>query len=171
MDTLKKYLPWALVIVVVSTVGVIIFMPAKPAVVPTSQLLGQAYAIQGQDHIEIGAKHIAYNSNPPTSGPHYTLPAAWGVYQTELPDEQLVHNLEHGGIWISYKNIDATTKAALENIARSNPKMIMTPRKNDDANFVLASWGQLQKFDTYNEAAVLAFIKANKNQSPEPQAQ
>src|SRR3989344_5078 len=52
--------------------------------------------------VAVGASHEAYNSNPPTSGPHYEQPSRWGVSQAELPDEQLIHNLEHGGIWISY---------------------------------------------------------------------
>jgi hypothetical protein len=93
------------------------------------------------------------------------------VHGTELSDEQVIHNLEHGGIWISYKGIDATTTAALEKIAKSQSKIIMTPRANDDAPIVLASWGRLQKFQTYDEQGILAFIEANKNHSPEPLAQ
>ena len=129
---------------------------------------GETFAVQGQEHIAVGASHPEYNSNPPTSGWHYTQPANWGVYQTELPDEQVIHNLEHGGVWISYKDIDDATKAALENIAASRPKIILEPRSKNDAPIVLASWGRLQKFQTFNEQAILAFIDANSNKSPEP---
>ncbi len=167
MHRLSKLYVWGTVIFLVSGIITVLLMPRPNH----KQELGQSYPIQGQDHIEVGATHAPYNSNPPTSGPHYVLPAKWGVYQTELPDEQLVHNLEHGGIWISYKNIDAKTKTALEKIARSQPKIIMTPRANDDAPIVLASWGRLQTSQTYDEKGILAFIEANKNQSPEPLAQ
>src|SRR3989338_5338229 len=71
---------------------------------------GEPFPIQGRDHIAVGAQHEPYRSNPPTSGSHYAQPADWGVYEQELPDEQLIHNLEHGGIWISYKDIDQDTK-------------------------------------------------------------
>jgi len=129
---------------------------------------GEAFAIQGQEHIAVGASHPEYNSNPPTSGWHYGQPANWGVYQSELPDEQVLHNLEHGGIWISYKDIDDTAKTALEKIAKSNSKVIVTPRSKNDAPIVLASWGRLQKLQTLDKQAILAFIEANSNKSPEP---
>lgn len=132
--------------------------------------LGEAFANQGQEHIAVGASHPEYNSNPPTSGSHYVQSANWGVYQTELPDEQVIHNLEHGGIWISYTGIDDATKSALEKIAKSNSKIIVTPRSKNDAPIVLASWGRLQKFQTLDEQAIRAFIEANRNKSPEPSA-
>ncbi len=167
MHRLSRLFVWGAGVFLVGGIIVVLLLP-KPN---HRQELGQSYPIQGQDHIEIGASHAPYNSNPPTSGPHYVKPAVWGAYQTELPDEQLVHNLEHGGIWISYKGIDATTKTALEKIASSQQKLIMEPRANDDAPIVLASWGRLQKFQTYDEKGIIAFINANKNQSPEPLAQ
>ncbi len=155
-------------VVVVGGIGwLIIFAPSRLE----RPRPGEAIEIQGQAHIAVGTAHPAYNSNPPTSGPHYAQSATWGVHDTELPDEQLIHNLEHGGIWISYKGISATTTAALGKITRSQSKIIMEPRANDDAPIVLASWGRLQKFQTYDEQGILAFIEANKNQSPEPLAQ
>lgn len=155
------------VAVIAGVVWLIAFAPARPA----RERPGEAFPIQGQTHIAVGATHPAYNSNPPTSGPHYAQPARWGVYQSELPDEQLVHNLEHGGIWISYKDIDDTIISSLEKIATSQPKIILEPRSKNDAPIVLASWGRLQKFQTYDEQGILAFIEANRNQSPEPLAQ
>lgn len=136
------------------------------------ELLGQYFVSQGQTHIEIGATHLAYNSNPPTSGPHYVKDADWGIYEAELPDEQLVHNLEHGGIWISYKDIDAETKRTIENFAKQHPnKMIVTPRGKNDSKITLASWTRLLTLDAFDEIQAAAFVKANKNQSPEPYAQ
>ena len=129
---------------------------------------GEEVAIQGQEHIAVGASHPEYNSNPPTSGWHYAQPASWGVYQVELPDEQVIHNLEHGGIWISYTDIDNATKTALENIVRSRSKIIVTPRSKNDAPIVLASWSRLQKLQTFDEQAIRDFIGANSNKSPEP---
>src|SRR3989344_3875699 len=132
---------------------------------------GETFSIQGQEHIAVGATHEAYNSNPPTSGPHYEQPSRWGVSQAELPDEQLIHNLEHGGIWISYVGIDDSTIAALEKIAKSQSKVIVEPRAKNDAPIVLASWERLLKLEKFDEQIILDFIKSNKNRSPEPFAQ
>ena len=55
-----------------------------------------------------------WNTNPPTSGPHYEIPAVWGAYTEPLNMAQLVHNLEHGGIYILYgPQVPASTVAEL----------------------------------------------------------
>lgn len=161
-------LKWIIIAVLVVVVGYgLVFLARQNQ----QQRPGEAIAVQGQEHIAVGANHPEYNSNPPTSGPHYAQPARWGVHQTELPDEQVIHNLEHGDIWISYVGIDDATKTALEKIAQSHPKIILEPRSNNDAPIVLASWGRLQKLQTFDERAILDFIEANGNKSPEPFAQ
>ncbi len=135
---------------------------------PEKPRSGTAIPILGQDHIPIGTSHPLYNSNPPTSGWHYEESASWGVHEKELPDEQLIHNLEHGGIWISYTGIDDATKSALEKIARSESKVIIEPRAKNDTPIILASWGRLLKLENFDEQAIADFIKTNRNQAPEP---
>jgi hypothetical protein len=56
-----------------------------------------------------------WNTDPPTSGPHYQVPAIWGAYTEPLLPAQVVHNLEHGGIFIQYgKDVPAATIAQLK---------------------------------------------------------
>lgn len=163
---IRKIAIWAIIILVVGASGYGLYYLASR---PEKPRPGQAFPILGQEHIAIGASHPPYNSNPPTSGPHYAQPADWGVYQQELPDEQLVHNLEHGGIWISYKDIDPKTKSDLEAIGKRYPgSVVVTPRPANDAKIVLASWGRLEKLESFDETEIVDFINANKNKSPEP---
>ncbi|MBI1801885.1 MAG: DUF3105 domain-containing protein, partial [Chloroflexi bacterium] len=56
----------------------------------------------GGTHVNPGERHAAYNSTPPTSGPHYGTPANWGKYEQGLAEETWIHNLEHGGIVALY---------------------------------------------------------------------
>lgn len=62
---------------------------------------GQTIADLGRKHIPEG-EIVEYNSNPPTSGPHYEQWEKPGIYNRPLQDEKLVHSLEHGYIVISY---------------------------------------------------------------------
>lgn len=134
--------------------------------------IGQVYDNQGQDHIAPGEEHPPYNSNPPTSGWHWVQAASWGIYNKPLIDEQAVHNLEHGGIWISYKDIDEETLSQLKKIAKANAQsVILSPRDENDSKIVLASWLHLEQMDEYDETRILEFISRNKNNSPEPFAQ
>ncbi|MDQ3076394.1 MAG: DUF3105 domain-containing protein [bacterium] len=132
---------------------------------------GQVFEEQKVSHIKSGENHEAYNSNPPTSGAHWADQAPWGVHDKPLVDEQAVHNLEHGGIWISYKEVDEETLANLVKIAKANSgSVILSPREGNDANIVLASWTRLEKIDSYDKNKILEFISLNKNNSPEPLA-
>lgn len=62
---------------------------------------GQKIEDLGRDHVEVGTE-VKYNSNPPTSGPHYTDWIRFGVLETPRDDRYLVHSLEHGFVIISY---------------------------------------------------------------------
>lgn len=133
-------------------------------------LPGQFISEQGREHITT-AEHPAYNSNPPTSGPHFSQPAEWGIYKEELPDETLIHNLEHGGIWISYKpeifeDVRKKLEAFYEQYGR---KIIVTPRAKNDNDIALAAWNRLDKFSAaeYADERVEKFIKAFRNKGPE----
>src|SRR5258708_26017697 len=124
---------------------------------------------QGQTHIADGQSHPAYNSNPPTSGWHYAAPAEWGIYQQTLPDEVLIHNLEHGGIWLSYRNTDdQQTIQQLSDIARRYPDhVILTPRLADDRPIAIAAWGHLLKLDAVDTAVILDFINRYIRKGPQ----
>ena len=64
-------------------------------------------------HVE-GVEH-----EPPTSGPHYQVPAVWGSFDDVVNQAQLVHNLEHGGIAIQYgTGVPAATVQSLKTFSR-----------------------------------------------------
>lgn len=151
-------------------VGVFFAFKDPKQAAKSTELMGQEIPILGQQHIAIGASHVAYNSNPPTSGPHYATPAAAGAYSEALPDEQVVHNLEHGYVWISYNpdKVGKDVPAKLAEAIDSYAKTILTPRPADDSAIALASWGRLLKLDVYDEGQVINFIKANRFKAPEP---
>lgn len=132
--------------------------------------VGEEIPILGQEHISGGAD-ITYNSNPPTSGNHWPEPAELGVYTVELPDEQLVHNLEHGVIWISYRNLDIEDIEKLRAVAFKYPEaVILTPRASNQKPIALASWGRLQEMENVESSAIENFVLSNANNSPEPVA-
>lgn len=130
---------------------------------------GEEYEIQPAEHIQQGADHPPYNSNPPTSGWHYSQQADWGFYTEELPDERVVHNLEHGGIWISYTTVSDETRSQLRDLASQYPKsVIVTKRSENDAPIAVVSWGQLLELESFDRARIVEFIEQNRNHSPEP---
>ena len=69
----------------------------------------QAVKAQRGQH-SLGPDETAdWNTDPPTSGPHFGFDDAgnlgtviWGAYEEPLQLARVVHNLEHGGIYIFY---------------------------------------------------------------------
>lgn len=58
---------------------------------------------QGREHVAVDAvAKFAYNSNPPTSGPHLPTWVRGGVFDKPQSEGELIHSLEHGYVIISY---------------------------------------------------------------------
>lgn len=166
LRTGRTILIWAVIVGVIAGGAYWLVASSRRA---EGQKPGVAYPIVGNNHINPGQKGAGYNSNPPTSGPHYPDPAKWGVHDQPLPDEQLLHNLEHGGIWISYQDEkDQQLVSALRDIAKDYAvKVIVTPRPEDDSKIAVAAWGRLLKLETFDRGQILDFIKAFINKGPE----
>jgi hypothetical protein len=131
--------------------------------------MSQSIPIQNRDHINQSETLQVYNSNPPTSGPHAGA-IKGGFYSEEILDINGVHNLEHGFIWITYRNISPNAIATLKKIAkRYSGRVLISERMANDTQITLASWGRLDKMteSTFDEDYVLRFIKKYTNKSPE----
>jgi hypothetical protein len=131
--------------------------------------------MESRDHLPDGTP-VQYNTNPPTSGPHWGQAATWGVYpSTPPPDERLVHNLEHGGVVIYYdpNQVDEQTIEQLRNLTRDLRRertcLVLTQRESiqDDAAIALTAWGVLALLDSYDEPAIRAFWRDHVARGPE----
>lgn len=166
--TKKRRWFWLAVIVLILALGVIGLIRLIKSASPVGSDFSRAVAIQNQEHLPIGAAHPAYNSNPPTSGWHYENPAPTGFQPTPPADEYLIHNLEHGDIWISYRpEISEEIKSRLKGFAGAY--VVVTPRAANDEDIALAAWGRLDTFsaEEFTPERVGDFIKRHDNRGPE----
>ncbi len=148
------------------------------------------------DHRQDGER-IDYASAPPTSGPHYPVPAPF-ARKFYTPDdspeiERLVHNLEHGYTILWYNPAvldeqqqtlrDLATKVTQAEELREQVagKFVVAPWDSergefpDGKSFALTHWGAQQGFRQYcgelSGEAVRDFVTAHPfNDSPEPNA-
>lgn len=127
----------------------------------------EEFSIEGREHVLPGDE-VSYDTNPPTSGDHLADAESWGVHRDEINDLAGVHSLEHGGIWISYKDISEEDIAILKEIGKQNPQStVVSPRPSNDNNIVVASWGKMMRLDSVDKALIQKYIDTYKNQSPE----
>ncbi len=134
-------------------------------------LMGEKMTDQTATHIERGAAHAAYNSDPPTSGVHWGDGVAGAGIKTEqVPDELVLHSMEHGAAVIWYKADlakDEIAKIQGAFDAAKIAKKIMVPRTNLDVPVALVSWGYLLKQKTLDPAQITAFLLSNNGRGTE----
>ncbi len=125
--------------------------------------------IQVSQHFGPSEAHPPYDSNPPTSGPHFPDPPQWGIYRAIFPDEKILHDLEHGGVWISYRDIsDPDQVHQLEAIAGRYPNLIiLTYRPANDTPIAVAAWGRLLTLDRVDAAQINNFFLRYSGKGPE----
>lgn len=59
-------------------------------------------ALQPGVHVAIGSDITSWDSNPPSSGEHYPIWAAYQEYDAAVPRGYYVHDLEHGAVDFLY---------------------------------------------------------------------
>jgi len=115
---------------------------------------------------------------PPTSGDH-SDPVQWGPYATELADVKTLHNLEHGGIYVSYTSDIPEGQVKLMEELLFPPysaegfkplKVVLAPRAKNDSPIILSSWNRSLKLDAYDKDTIINYYNTNSNKSPEPGA-
>lgn len=140
-------------------------------------LQGDKVPIISGTHVQRGSVHSDYNSNPPTSGPHWgDNTAGPGIHEQEVQDELLVHSLEHGAVIVSYK-ADLSNEAVdviKTAFDKASGKKILIPRKSLDVPVALTSWGRIEKIKTIPvtqistvNALITHFIESNSDKAPE----
>ena len=154
--------PWLWLVGLV--VVLIIAVPIIVNAVNARNLPGESFRSQGNAHIGETAAHPGYNSNPPTSGWHTPGLTSWGSYDSLMPDEPLVHNLEDGGVilWYAYGTPEENEQniQKLEAISSGYRRVVIAPRENMETPYALTAWTRLERFDTLDEAGMRAFLEA-----------
>ncbi len=132
-------------------------------------MMGEKMALEGDKHVARGKEHPAYKTNPPTSGYHWAGVAGAGIKDKIIPDELLLHSMEHGAVVVWYKqDLDVSDIQKIKDaFISASGKKIMVPRKDLDVPVALTSWGYLMKLDTINGEIIKAFIETNNDKAPE----
>jgi hypothetical protein len=128
-------------------------------------------AIDSQEHKD-GPQ--TYVTNPPVGGAHNSV---WqncmgDVYAAPVANEHAVHSLEHGAVWVTYKEgLAADQVGKLKEKVEGREYMLMSPVAGLDKNISLQAWGYQLKVDDADDKRIDEFIKTLRlNASLEPGA-
>ena len=163
----KRWLTWAAVGLAAILVGLAVYLwsASRP---------GQWVRSLGNEHLgSAEEKHVPYNSDPPTSGPHLPYIAPWGVHAEPVVKELQVHNLEEGGVLVQYNCPQGCPElvASLTVIAlRYDQGVILAPYSGMDSRIALTAWTRIDKLDEVDEKRIVRFIEAYRGIDHHPKS-
>lgn len=128
-------------------------------------------------HIPVGNEEYGDWESLPASGNHWGAWAMWGrVYPAPVLRGFYLHNLEHGGLVLSYgcasadeSEACAAAEAELTELANTfgQGRILVTPDPNQPEMFSVRGWRWAFSSDCLNADAALAFMKAHYRQGRE----
>jgi len=129
----------------------------------------QTLANQGQEHLQPGQDYTAYNSTPPTSGPHDPSPAPCGISSQPIANTVQVHDLEHGVVMVQYRpGLDSAQVTALQALGRSySSHVIVAPYPSLPTPVAATAWTKLMRLDRADVGKLRRFIDRFRQRGPE----
>lgn len=101
---------------------------------------------------------VGYPQDPPAGGPHAPVWLECGVYDEPVREENAVHDLEHGAVWITY---DPTLReddvSRLVDLLPDNA--IMSPREDLRAPVVVTVWGVQLALESVRDPRLPLFLE------------
>lgn len=155
-------------IAVVAIVGFFLFNRQQTSMAVPDGIKDFAY--QGAQHSE---DPVTYAEHPPVGGVHNPVWQNCGYYASPVPNENAVHSLEHGAVWITYQpDLPADQVQKLKDLADGQSFILVSPMDGLPSPVVASAWNHQLQLQSANDAGLEQFIRLfrlNKN-APEPGA-
>jgi hypothetical protein len=104
---------------------------------------------------------VTYKQNPPVGGEHNAQWLNCGIYDQPVPNENAVHDLEHGAVWITYKpDLAQTDVGKLKSLVQSKTKgyLTLSPYPGLPADVVASAWGKQIRLKSADDPELTKFI-------------
>jgi hypothetical protein len=175
----QRQTPWGLIIatvvIVVLAAGVIGYAVSRGK---QKKDLADPNKIPGIVHVSnLTRNHttsaVKYAQSPPIGGDHSAIWAdcTGTVYPNQIANENAVHALEHGAVWIAYKpGLAADQLDVLTKLVAGHEYTLMTPYAGLTSNISLQAWGYELPVDSATDSRVTRFVNAlrlNQTNTPE----
>ncbi len=127
-------------------------------------------AADERNHVE-GA--VEYPTAPAAGGPHAGVWQNCGYYDAPIQDENAVHSLEHGAVWLAYDpDLEEDDVAMLRDMAGGY--VLVSPYETPlaDAAVAASAWGKQLRLPAVDDPRLDQFVRAFEQgpQTPEPGA-
>lgn len=128
--------------------------------------------LSGGDHT---TDDVDYPQTPPVGGKHDPVWAACDgrVYTQPVREENAVHSLEHGAVWITYTDaVSESDVADLASRVEGQPYTFLSPIPSQPSPIMLTAWSLQMGVDKADDSRIDQFLTRYRQgpQTPEPGA-
>ncbi len=110
---------------------------------------------------------VNYPQVPPVGGDHYPIWLNCGIYTAPVTNENAVHSMEHGAVWITYQpSLSSSAVQTLQNLLHGHTYVILSPYPGLPDPVVISAWGVQLKVNSANDPRLAQFI-AKYEQGPQ----
>ena len=113
---------------------------------------------------------VTYAQTPPVGGPHHPDPLRCGIYDQPVPNNNAVHSMEHGAVWITYRpDLPPADVEKLRSLVRDQSHGLLSPFPDLPSPVVASAWGIQLKVDSASDPRLAQFIEKYEEgpQTPE----
>ena len=148
-------------LVVIGLVAASIIFAPKPA---TYDAGGTGAEIEGVETFTNETKHVEgtvdYPQNPPAGGPHNQYWLNCGIYDQPQQNENAVHSLEHGAVWVTYDQAQMSG-AELDELKSHLPStyVILSPYEGLPSPIVLSAWNAQLQLERASDTRIPEFFE------------
>jgi hypothetical protein len=161
-------------VLVAGTVATVLVLNAIPQ---EREVISGDYEDRLELYPDLEATHtetrVSYDQSPPVGGPHNPAWLNCGVYDEPQQNENVVHTLEHGAVWIAY-DPETTTDAEIAALVALAPDTytVISPYEGLGDAKAISAWGAQLLFTDVDDPAVEDFLTEfwRSADSPEPNA-
>ncbi len=129
------------------------------------------FKIAGVETFKVVPSHkdgvIVYLLNPPVGGEHSPVWQNCGIYDQTIKTENVIHSLEHGAVWITYKtDLPKTQIEALRQVVKGQTYIILSPypfSNKLEKPIHAVAWGVRLGLDSAADLRITTFIAQFKN--------
>jgi putative peptide zinc metalloprotease protein len=104
---------------------------------------------------------VSYAQSPPVGGNHHPVWQNCGFYDAPIANENGVHSLEHGAVWITYRpGLPPQQLDVLRRLARARSYVLVSPYLGLSAPVVASAWGRQVRLSSAFDPLLGQFIRA-----------
>lgn len=116
---------------------------------------------------------VTYPQQPGVGGDHAATWTNCGIYTDPIDEQRAIHSLEHGAVWISYKqDLSPAEVTTLTALTKGKPYVLLSPNPKQTSAITATAWGTQLNVPKAGDTRLPGFIKAYSMgpQTPEPGA-